>query len=74
MSLNNIDRCIKLLDSLVGNDLEPKQRRYVDNCRERLIELSRKKHLRPNEVKLTVARISSKLLEAFHNNRRKPRV
>ena len=74
MYKNNIDRCIKLIDSLLGNDLEPKQRRYVENARKRLIELSRKKHLRPNEVKLAVERISSKLLKAFHNDQRDPRV
>lgn len=74
MLKNKIDRCIRLIDSLIGNDLEPKQRRYVENCRKRLIALSRKKHLRRNEIKLCVERISTQLLEAFHNDRRKPRV
>lgn len=74
MVRNKIDRCIKLIDSLLGNDLEPKQRRFVENCRKRLIMLSRKKRLRHNEVKLSVERISSQLLQAFYNGRRKPRV
>lgn len=71
---DRIRACVKLIDGLLGSDLEPEQRSYVEACRHRIIELSRSKRLCRDEVATCVLDISSQLLRAFHKDQTNYRV
>lgn len=66
--------CIKLVDALLGSELEPEQRCFVLFCRKRLIELSQRRNSCREETLAAVNEISTLILQAFHRHKITPRV